>query len=170
MSQTEMILDVCCGSRMMWFDKNDKRAIFSDKRQETHILPDKSSKGGVRTLQVNPDVVADFTNLPFPSESFVHVVFDPPHFRRNGEKSWCGLKYGTLKGGWEEEIRKGFEECFRVLSVGGTLVFKWCESDIPLAKVLSLTDNKPLYGNKNPKRVGTHWIVWVKGIDNAPQV
>lgn len=44
-------------------------------------------------------------------------------------------------------------------------VLKWCESDIPLRTVLSLTPHAPLYGNKNPKRAGTHWVVWVKGID-----
>lgn len=26
------ILDMCCGSRMFWFDKQDQRAVFSDLR------------------------------------------------------------------------------------------------------------------------------------------
>jgi hypothetical protein len=26
------VLDVCCGSKGMWFDKNDCRALFLDKR------------------------------------------------------------------------------------------------------------------------------------------
>ncbi|EPA3167199.1 SAM-dependent methyltransferase, partial [Yersinia enterocolitica] len=30
------VLDMCCGSRMFWFDKNDPRAIFSDIRAEKH--------------------------------------------------------------------------------------------------------------------------------------
>ncbi|EII1515251.1 SAM-dependent methyltransferase, partial [Escherichia coli] len=30
------ILDMCCGSRMFWFDKKDDRAIFSDIRKEEH--------------------------------------------------------------------------------------------------------------------------------------
>jgi len=34
------ILDMCCGSRMFWFDKNDDRAIFSDIRKEEHTLCD----------------------------------------------------------------------------------------------------------------------------------
>lgn len=28
------ILDMCCGSRMFWFDKQDERAVFSDIRAE----------------------------------------------------------------------------------------------------------------------------------------
>lgn len=62
------VLDACCGSRMFWFDKQDRRAVFVDKRRETHLLPDVSSAGGVRTLEVSPDIVADFTELDFPLE------------------------------------------------------------------------------------------------------
>ena len=29
------VLDACCGSRMFWFDKQDDRALFVDKRRET---------------------------------------------------------------------------------------------------------------------------------------
>ena len=25
------VLDPCCGSRMMWFDKQDQRVLFGDK-------------------------------------------------------------------------------------------------------------------------------------------
>lgn len=32
------ILDMCCGPRMFWFDKEDERAVFSDKRCESHTL------------------------------------------------------------------------------------------------------------------------------------
>lgn len=66
MSDTAPILDACCGSRMFWFNRADQRAIFADKRRESHVLPDKSSRGGSRTLEVNPDVLADFTALPWP--------------------------------------------------------------------------------------------------------
>ena len=31
-----------------------------------------------RHFEVKPDVVADFTNMPYPVESFSMVVFDPP--------------------------------------------------------------------------------------------
>ena len=62
------VLDACCGSKMFWFDRQDSRAVFVDKRRETHALPDVSSAGGVRTLEINPDIVADFTELPITSQ------------------------------------------------------------------------------------------------------
>lgn len=34
----QIILDMCCGSRMFWFDKQDERALFSDIRAEQHKL------------------------------------------------------------------------------------------------------------------------------------
>lgn len=60
MSTARKILDVACGSRMFWFDKRDPRALFVDNRSESHVLPDKSSKGGSRTLLIAPDAQIDF--------------------------------------------------------------------------------------------------------------
>lgn len=159
------VLDACCGSRMFWFDRSDPRVVFVDKRSESHELPDKSSKGGKRSLIVNPDVLADFTALPFADESFSLVVFDPPHFERNGAKSWVGLKYGTLSGDWRTVIRKGFAECFRVLKPEGTLVFKWNEAEIPVSQILALTPERPLFGNRCGKSNKSHWIVFMKEAD-----
>ena len=157
------VLDACCGSRMFWFNRADPRAVFVDKRSETHILPDVSSSGGSRTLTIAPDIVADFTALPFETGIFALVVFDPPHFERNGDTSWCAKKYGTLKGDWREELRKGFAECFRVLRPEGVLVFKWNETDIPVSQILALTPERPLFGNRCGKSNKTHWIVFMKG-------
>lgn len=156
------VLDVCCGSRMFWFDKQDDRAVFVDIRRERHTLPDISSAGGSRELVIDPDHVADFTNLPFSDDSFSLIVFDPPHFERNGATSWVGLKYGTLSGDWQEMIRMGFAECFRVLRPDGTLIFKWCADEIPVSKILALTPNKPLFGHKSGKQQKTHWIAFMK--------
>lgn len=159
----KLVLDACCGPRMMWFDRTDSRAVFIDKRFETHVVPDISSSGGQRTITIAPDFVADFTALPFGDATFWHVVFDPPHLVRNGKESWMGKKYGTLRKDWPEQIRAGFAECFRVLRPGGTLVFKWCASDIPVSQLLKLTPERPLYGQRSGKTGKTHWIVFVKG-------
>jgi hypothetical protein len=147
---------------MFWFNRKDSRAIFADKRRETHTLPDVSSAGGSRKLEVIPDVISDFTRLPFLSNSFAVVVFDPPHFERNGNNGWMAKKYGTLEGDWREELRKGFAECFRVLRPEGTLIFKWNEDEVSVTEILKLTPERPLVGNRYGKHFKSHWIVFIK--------
>lgn len=45
------ILDVCYGSRMFWFDKENENTIYMDKRQLEDTLCDG------RKLLINPDVI-----------------------------------------------------------------------------------------------------------------
>jgi SAM-dependent methyltransferase len=152
------VLDACCGPRMFWFDRADPRALFVDKRREACVA---DTRQGRRHIVVDPDVVADFKALPFPDATFALVVFDPPH-TFSGEKGWMAKKYGTLKADWRDEIRLGFAECFRVLCPLGTLVFKWNEHRIPVATVLSLTPERPLFGQRCGTTARTHWIVFQK--------
>lgn len=147
---------------MFWFDRSDDRAVFLDKRSERHELTDSSSKGGKRTLIIEPDMVGDFTALPFAAATFALVIFDPPHLVRNGKGGWLAKKYGKLGANWRDEIRAGFVECFRVLRPQGTLIFKWNENDIPVSQVLALTPEKPLIGNRCGKNAKSHWIVFLK--------
>lgn len=147
---------------MFWFDRNDPRCVYFDKRRETHELVDVSSKGGKRTLVVNPDVMGDFTALPFADAVFAVVVFDPPHFERNGASGWMAKKYGKLEGDWRDMLRRGFAECFRVLKSEGTLIFKWNENEISVGQILALTPERPLVGQKSGKNMQTHWIVFLK--------
>lgn len=150
------ILDPCCGSRMFWFDKQDNRAVFTDKRKENHIL----CHG--RELVIEPDMIMDFTNLKFDDESFYMVVFDPPHLRKAGPDSWMAKKYGKLDENWPSMIRDGFAECFRVLKPNGTLIFKWNETQIKVSEILKLTDQKPVVGHISGKWANTHWICFLK--------
>lgn len=147
---------------MFWFDREDERALFMDKRAESHVLRDRSSKGGTRALIVAPDLRADFTALPFPDDHFPMVVFDPPHLLNNGRDGWMAKKYGKLDQGWREDLRKGFTECFRVLKPEGALIFKWNEQDVPVSEILSLTPMRPLFGNRCGKRAKSHWLVFMK--------
>jgi hypothetical protein len=150
------VLDPCCGSRMFWFDKKDERAVFGDKRRESHILCDG------RSLHIEPDVMLDFRALPYGDGTFRMVVFDPPHILKAGANSWLALKYGKLWEDWRDDLRAGFAECFRVLAPNGTMIFKWNETQIKVGEVLALTDQKPLFGHPSGKKGGTHWIVFLK--------
>lgn len=156
------VLDACCGSRMFWFDRSDERAVFVDNRSESHTLPDISSRGGSRPLEIRPDIVADFTALPFPDGAFSLIAFDPPHLLRAGPKGWQAKKYGKLPSDWKSLLRAGFAECFRCLRLHGTLVFKWNEHEIPLSEVLPLSPQRPLFGQRCGKSAKTHWVVFLK--------
>lgn len=110
------VLDACCGSRMMWFDKNSPNAIFADTRHETLTVTDRSHRAdGIRTLRIEPDHLMDFRSMPFADNTFKLVAFDPPHIERAGPRSWLAAKYGKLSDDWRADLRAGFAECFRVL-------------------------------------------------------
>lgn len=168
------ILDACCGGRMFYFDKHDERVLFQDIRKVDTTLCDG------RHFVVNPDIQCDFTNMPYPDETFQMVVFDPPHLLYSrGKKTkmveqsgilsektiptgYQHIKYGALYFDWRDMISKGFKECFRVLKTGGFLIFKWNETDVKVSEVLQLTTEKPVFGHKSGKRSNTHWICFMK--------
>ena len=152
----KQILDVCCGSRMFYYDKQNENTIYGDCREHESILSDG------RKLVVKPEIIFDFKNLPFEDEVFNLVIFDPPHLSQGGEKSWLVQKYGKLnKDTWQEDIKQGFEECFRVLKQNGTLVFKWNEEQILFSEVIKLAPQMPLLGDKRGR---TRWTVFYKSL------
>ena len=150
------VLDMCCGSRMFWFDKENPDVEFVDIRKHYEKL----DSGHV--IDVNPTTIGDFRNLPFPDSSYHLVVFDPPHLIRAGKKGWQAKKYGVLDSEtWREDLEQGFNEAMRVLKPYGTLVFKWHEEQVNLPEVLKCTKYKPLFGQKRSK---TQWLVFMKGL------
>lgn len=159
------ILDPCCGSRMMWFNREHPSVVFGDARTETLTVTDNSrgNKSGVRTLRIEPDATIDFRDMPYADGTFKLVAFDPPHLVHAGPRSWLAAKYGKLSDNWRDDLRNGFAECFRVLSSDGVLVFKWNETQVPLKDVLALTDMKPLFGHTSGRKGMTHWLVFMKG-------
>jgi len=76
------ILDACCGSRMFWFDKYNPHVLFQDIRDAEYTLCDG------RKLEVHPDVIADFTKMPYADNTFKLVVFDPPHLDNANEDDY----------------------------------------------------------------------------------
>ena len=86
----KLILDPASAARMFYFDKKDDRVVFGDIRREEHVLCDG------REFVVNPDELMDFTDIPYPKDTFYSVVFDPPHLVNAGPQSWQAKKYGKL--------------------------------------------------------------------------
>lgn len=149
------ILDPCCGSKMFYFDKDNALVLFCDNRDEEKALCDG------RRLEVHPDKVIDFRDMPFEDESFPLVIFDPPHLRKAGEDSYMKSKYGILPSeGWKEYLRDGFKECWRVLRQQGTLVFKWNEDQIKLHRIQDIFPAPPIMGTRN--RYKTIFLVFFK--------
>lgn len=164
---SKAVLDVCCGSRMMWFNRTDSRAIFMDEREGvwSRDLGTPATKGR-NPIVVAPDILGSFADIPFPANSFALVVMDPPHHTSSrlsdNTSSIIKNSYGVLIPGWEEVLKKGFEECFRVLKPSGVLIFKWGSKEIPLDRVLGLTPCKPLFGHTTNKKGTTHWVAFMK--------
>ncbi|BAO05108.1 gp44 protein [Clostridium botulinum B str. Osaka05] len=138
---------------MFWFKKDNPNTVFMDIRELEDTLCDG------RKLLIKPDIVGDFKDIPFPNNTFKLAVFDPPHLIRAGEKSWLAQKYGKLNESWPQDIKKGFDECMRVLEPYGILVFKWNEEQIKIKEVLDTINYKPLFGDKRSK---TMWMVFMK--------
>lgn len=160
---TQLILDATCGSRSIWFDKRNPLTLFVDRRREHHEAVFGVSQPARRTLDIAPDVIADFTDLPFPDETFWHVVFDPPHFVDAKATQWYCKAYGTLSAvNWREVLTRGFAECWRVLKTNGTLIFKWAEVSIPTRDLFPCFPASPLYGHRSGKKSGTHWLAFFK--------
>jgi SAM-dependent methyltransferase len=150
-----LILDATCGGRHLWYEKDRSDTIYVDRR----VLP----KGTIPVRpnwEVRPTVCASFTKLPFSDETFDLVVYDPPHIIRDTpSKSFLRTKYGELHStSWSDTLRGGFEECWRVLKIGGTLHFKWAESNVTLKEVLKLFPIQPLFKNKHE----VSWSVFAK--------
>ena len=152
----KFILDACCGSKMMWFDKNDPNTLFADNRIESHVLCDN------RVLEIKPDIKMDFRKMPFGNETFKLVVFDPPHLKKLGKNSWMAKKYGVLLPSWETDIKAGFDECMRVLEKFGILIFKWNESQIKVKKIIDLVGKAPLFGHTAGRYGQTIWMTFMK--------
>lgn len=151
------ILDACCGGRHWWWDKAHPLAVYMDSRVEPKGCVD------VRpNFEVWPDVVGDFRAMPFFDESFQLVLFDPPHNVRDEVAGYIGTKYGALPAATEQDdLRRGFEECWRVLAPGGTLVFKWAGA---FARVEPHFPDTPIVGTRSPRGGQTRWFIFYKGL------
>lgn len=157
----KLILDACCGGRCFWFNKAHPNALYVDNRVREHGHDDHRPN---HTVQ--PDKVMDFRNMDFPDNTFKMVVFDPPHIFGKPDAFRMLKKYGHLdKETWKDDIKKGFDECWRVLDNYGTLLLKWNETSVKVKDILAVIGREPLVGQTINRGLTTHWFVFMKGVD-----
>jgi len=157
-TEQKLILDACCGPKMMWFNKNHPNTIYIDQRKcEKGYNPNRYNR------EINPDAIMDFRDLKFPNKSFKLVVMDPPHLNQAGEKMIMRIDFGMWnKQTWKEDLKKGFDECWRVLDDFGVLIFKWNETQIKKKEVLQVLERQPLFGHPVQSKIPTHWFCFMK--------
>jgi len=166
-SVPEQILDATCGGQSIWLPghKDNEDTLYIDKREEKSGFHGQEG----RTYGVQLDEREDFRDLPYADESFNLVVFDPPYvLREDGMAQLSGhviKKYGALHAEtWQSDLRRGFEELWRVLTPGGTLVFKFADNEVDFRDILELAPADPLFGTTTKKnsKVENRWFVFYK--------
>ncbi len=158
MKNEKLILDACCGARLFWFNKKHPNTIYIDNRRR-----DKGYNDYRPNREINPDKIMDFRKLKFFNKTFKLVVMDPPHIFSKGENFRMVKDYGWLdRETWREDIKKGFDECWRVLDDYGVLIFKWNEASVKRKEVLEVIGREPLFGHPNGSKIPTHWLCFMK--------
>lgn len=163
----EEVLDPTAGMKSIWRNsqRNREDVLWIDKRTEDKGFADDQHPN----VEIQPDRVGDFRDLDIPDKEFKLIVFDPPHkTNSDGMEQLTGIidkKYGALNAEtWQHDLRKGFQELWRVLDEGGTLVFKWADNHIDFEDVLAQFPVEPLFGTTTTQssRVETRWFVFYK--------
>lgn len=166
-NKDKIILDACCGCRMMWFNKKHPNCLYIDIRKEPRDFI--KEKGIVKGhWEVAPDLIADFRNLPpkIKEMKFKLIVWDVPHFKANKLTGTLLKKFGGLNPmTWREDLSKGFRELWSVLEDYGILLFKFSSYHIKFKEVLALFPEPPLFFNRVNATAGkseTKWFCFMK--------
>ena len=139
------ILDACCGSRMFWFDKNESHTTFMDIRQETFEIHGKK-------VNVNPDVVGDFRDMPFEDNSFDLIICsdvlehlpDDIYKKTIKEFKRVSKKYILIISPNSEDLEANQSKCIKC---GTVFHMNWHISSISVDKILNnfRDDFSPVY-------------------------
>jgi hypothetical protein len=156
-----MILDAGCGNRCMWQTKDNPDIIFIDVEKQ---------------LEHKPNLFASNTNLPFKTETFDTLFFDPP-FKWNCDDHpfwsfpnttlqkamypnmndnrkapvYYGIERYPNRSALVAYIYKAEKEIYRVLKNDGILWVRWCE-------MVNMTHNQVLAIFQNWHLCLTHEI------------
>lgn len=157
----KFILDACCGPRLFWFNKKHPNTIYIDyRKREKGFVDNRPNR------EISPDIVMDNRKMDFPDKSFKLIIFDPPHLI--GKVDGCRMTktYGCLIAEtWQSDLKRGFNECWRVLEDYGVLIFKWSDSQVSFKQILKIIEKEPLIGQKTGRFKGksrTQWFTFMK--------
>ena len=161
------ILDATAGYKGIWYQKDPPFVTFMDKRKETVDTRSENNLKNSRRYKINPDVVSEWKDAPFPDGYFDIIIFDPPHLvlERGKKLSSMAKAYSCLyKDNWKQELGGGIKKLFDILKPDGIFIFKWCENSIKVQDVLKLFPYKPLFGSntKSKGHTANFWIVFIK--------
>jgi len=159
-----VVLDATAGNRHLWGKNSENiNTVFVDKEYG---------------LKIPPNLFADFTMLPFRSNIFECVIFDPPHYtspppwfddpkenRMGRQGPFYGIKWRKNK--LIKSLHLAQEEFARV---SDRLCFRWFEFSITIWKILSIftIENwKEIYrtrikGPSNHKSDGCWWVTFIR--------
>jgi len=128
--------------------------MYTNKYSENIVYLDRQKE-----LYIKPTIYADSQQLPFKDKSFDIILFDPPHQWASGKKipfygapyikrilRTMGIKGRTYYGVEQYQnkrqliryIYQSQKEFKRVLKDDGVLLFKWCEVEIPIDRILQI--------------------------------
>jgi len=162
----KMMLDATAGNRMIWPNKHPQNVVFMDKELR---------------LAFPPHLFADFRELPFRSDVFDCVLFDPPHScsippwwadpsaskkMRGNSASWYG-KFENKRDMFTS-INKAQREFMRVSE---RLCLKWSELEVSLWKILPFFRGwKMIHKREMSKgRTKTYWVTFVRTLHRTPK-
>lgn len=133
-----MILDVTVGARKIYcgWDKKLNDPLVGIDVRKGDFSYNCSDDWVDHEVLVEPTIQADLKHLPFQSNIFEGVVFDPPHTNASLD-TWIGRYYGA----WTQReaiqtVRHANKEFARVLRPRGFLILKVMPRQFPLYETL----------------------------------
>ena len=161
------ILDATCGFRGIWYQKNHPFVTFMDRRKGTVKFENSSTLSRHRSYKINPEVVSEWKDAPFPDNHFDMVIFDPPHMIKKEKSKECNMMkpYGFLnEKTWRQDLKVGIKKLFDILKPEGIFVLKWCENSVRVEEILKLCPYPPMFGSntKSKGKTQNFWILFIK--------